>query len=226
MTVAPLPQGRPLLTDEELLELDSIGHVIHRPAGHIFIREEEESTFALLIRKGHVKVAIGKPPRTVAIRGPGEMVGEMAAIRQKPRSATVVALDEVEMLHLSARDWLDFLYAHPRAFHAQLFAADERIDQASRKIAESELAVEQRLAKALVELVDKGVGQRDERGVLLRFGQQDLAEMTGARIDSVKKIVRTFKDAELIETGRRQALVVLDIATLTEIADGNRTVLQ
>jgi hypothetical protein len=31
-----------------------------------------------------------------------------------------------------------------------MFAADERLDQATRKIVESDLAIEQRLAKALV----------------------------------------------------------------------------
>lgn len=204
--------------------LESIGRVINRPAGHIFIIQGEETDFALLIRKGHVKVVVGKPPRIVAIRGPGEIVGEMAAIRQKPRSASIIALDEVEVLHLPAGDWLRFLYEHPRAMHAQLVAVDERLDQATRKIVESDLAIEQRLAKALVELVDSGVGRRGADGVVLRFSQQDLATLTGASLDSAKKIIRTLKEGRLIGTGR-QTLVIRDVAALGEIADGNRTAL-
>jgi CRP/FNR family cyclic AMP-dependent transcriptional regulator len=217
-------QGTPLLTEEELLVLESVGRVINRPTGHIFISEGEDTDFALLIRKGHVKVAMGRPPRIVAIRGHGEIVGEMAAIRQKPRSASIIALDDVEVLHLPAGEWLRFLYEHPRAMHAQLVAADERLDQATRKIVESDLAIEQRLAKALVELVDSGVGASSKDGVVLRFSQQDLATLTGASLDSVKKIIRTLKDGKLIGTGR-QTLVVHDIAALVEIADGNRTAL-
>jgi CRP/FNR family transcriptional regulator, cyclic AMP receptor protein len=217
-------QGTPLLTGEELLVLESAGRVINRPAGHIFFGEGEQTNFALLIRKGHVKVVMGKPPRIVAIRGPGEIVGEMAAIRQKPRSASVIALDEVEALLLPAGQWLQFLYEHPRAMHAQLVVADERLDQATRKIVESDLAVERRLAKALVELVSSGVGEHRGDGVRLRFSQQDLATLTGASLDSIKKIIRTLKDEKLIETGR-QTLIVHDAAALVEIADGNRTAL-
>ncbi|MBV9144224.1 MAG: Crp/Fnr family transcriptional regulator [Pseudonocardiales bacterium] len=204
--------------------LESVGHVINRPADHIFISEGEDTDFALLIRKGHVKVVMGKPPRIVAIRGPGEIVGEMAAIRQKPRSASIIALDEVEVLHLPAGEWLRFLYEYPRAMHAQLAAADERLDQATRKIVESDLAIEQRLAKALIELVDSGIGAHSENGVALRVSQQDLATLTGASLDSVKKIIRSLKDGKLIGTGR-QTLIIHDVAALMEIADGNRTAL-
>ncbi|MBV9012623.1 MAG: Crp/Fnr family transcriptional regulator [Pseudonocardiales bacterium] len=205
-----------------MLVLESVGRVINRPVGHIFFSEGEGADFALLIRKGHVKVVMGKPPRIVAIRGPGEIVGEVAPIRHKPRSGSVIALDEVEVLHLPAAEWLRFLYENPRAMHAQLVAADERLDQAARKIIESDLAIEQRLAKALVELVDSGVGEHRGEGVILRFSQQDLATLTGASLDSVKKIIRTLKDEKLIGTGR-QTLVIHDVPTLIEIADGNRT---
>ncbi|HEX6342947.1 Crp/Fnr family transcriptional regulator [Umezawaea sp.] len=216
--------GDPLLTEEELLALRSVGRVIHRQEGHVFISQGEETDFALLILKGHVKIVVGKPPRIVAIRGPGEIVGEMAAIRQKPRSASIIALDEVEVLHLPATEWLKFLYDHPRAMHAQLYAADERLEQATRKIVESDLAVEQRLAKAIVELVDSGVGTPGEGGTLLRFSQQDLATLTGASLDSVKKIIRTFRDERLVDTGR-QTLLIRGIGDLAQIADGNRTAL-
>ncbi|MBN6035961.1 Crp/Fnr family transcriptional regulator [Amycolatopsis sp. 195334CR] len=211
-----------LLTEDELATLETLGQTLHREAGHVFISEGEETDFALLIRKGHVKIVVGQPPRIVAIRHAGEMVGEMAAIRRMPRSASVVALDEVEVLHLPAGAWLNFLYEHPRAMHAQLASQLERVEQATRKIAESELAIEQRLAKSLIELADSGIGTPSPTGVGLRFSQQDLANLTGASLDSVKKIVRNFKTAGLLGTGR-QTLLLRDPVKLREIADGHRT---
>ncbi len=218
----PFEQVARLLCTEELVVLESIGQTLHRPAGHIFISEGEETDFALLIQKGHVKVVVGKPPRTVAIRRSGEIVGEMAAIRRKPRSASVIALDDVQVLRLPADEWLKFLYNHPRAMHAQLLAVDERLEQATRKIADSDLAVEQRLAKALIELVESGVGEPNEGNVVLRFSQQDLATLTGSSLDSVKKIVRAFRNSRIIGTGR-QTTIVLDLAFLRKIADGKLT---
>jgi CRP/FNR family cyclic AMP-dependent transcriptional regulator len=218
-------QSYPLLTDEELVGLEEIGHAIRRSAGNAFMLEGEHGDFALLIKKGHVKVVAGKPPRIVAIRGPGDMIGEMAAIRRKPRSASVFAMNEVEALYLPAARWLRFLYDHPRAMHAQWAAEAERTEQATRKIVESELAVGQQLAKALTELTDAGIGERtSSETVELQLSQQDLAAMIGAKkLDSVKKVIRLLKAAGTIATGRQQ-ITILDLAALRDIANGDLVV--
>jgi len=218
-------QSYPLLTDEELVGLEEIGHAIRRSAGNAFMLEGEYGDFAMLIKKGHVKVVAGKPPRIVAIRGPGDMIGEMAAIRRKPRSASVFAMNEVEALYLPAARWLRFLYDHPRAMHAQWAAEAERTEQATRKIVESELAVGQQLAKALTELTDAGIGERtSSETVELQLSQQDLAAMIGAKkLDSVKKVIRLLKAAGTIATGRQQ-ITILDLAALRDIANGDLAV--
>jgi CRP/FNR family transcriptional regulator, cyclic AMP receptor protein len=220
--------GQPLVTEAELAILEEIGYTLHRSAGAPFFMEGEPGDYGLLIKKGHVaivtEVASWKPPRIVAIRGPGEIVGEMAISRGKPRSASVIAFDDVEALYLPKARWLDFLYEHPRAMHA-LWATDaERTSQATGKIVESELAVGQQLAKALVELTDSGLGERtDEKALVLRLSQQDLASLIGAKkIDSVKKVIRQLKAEGAIATGRQQ-ITILDQAILREIANGDRT---
>lgn len=217
-------QSMPLLTEEELAELEGIGHTIHRSAGNPFFLEGEHGDFALLIKKGHVKALAGRPPRIVAIRGPGDIVGEMAAIRRTPRSASIIAFDDVEALYLPAARWLQFLYDHPRAMHAQWAAEADRTDQATRKIVESELAVGQQLAKALIELTDSGLGERTREGaVVLRLSQHDLAALIGTKkLDSVKKVIRLLKAESTIATGR-QVITILKPAVLHDIADGNRT---
>ncbi len=200
--------------------MERLGQTIHRGPGYVFIKEGEETDHALLIRKGHVQVTAGTPPRLVAIRGAGEIVGEMAGIRQKPRSASIEALDDVEVLLVPADKWLRFLYDNPRAMHAQLVAKDERLEQATRKIAESDLAVEQRLAKVLVELAEIGLGARGQEGIILRYSQQDLARLIGASPDSVKKIIRLFKANGIVGTGR-QMTIILNLDGLRDVAAGN-----
>jgi CRP/FNR family transcriptional regulator, cyclic AMP receptor protein len=214
--------GHLFLTDDEMTDLQKIGHVIRRPAGSAFMLEGEYGDFALLIRKGHVKVTVGQPPRIIAIRGPGDIVGELAVLRRQPRSASVFAFDDVEALHLPAAEWLRFLYDHPRAMHAQWAATAERTEQAVRKIAWSELAVSQQLAKALIELAGTGIGEHTDQGAVeLRLGQQDLAAMIGAKkLDSVKKVIRQLKAAGTIATGR-QRITILDPAVLRGIANGD-----
>ena len=66
------------------------------------------------------------------------------------------------------------------AMHAQLVAAHAQRGQAARKLIESDLAVEQRLAKALVELADLGLDQPSADDVTLPFSQRELATFAGA----------------------------------------------
>jgi len=219
-------QATQLVTDEELIELEDIGHTIHRSAGHPFFLEGEHGDFALLIKKGHVKAVRGKPPRIVDVRGPGEFVGEMAVIRRQPRSASIIAFSDVEALYLPAARWLRYLYEHPRAMHAQWIASADRTDRAIRLIVESELAVGQQLAKALIELTEKGCGEHIGAGavVLRDVSQYDLASLIGTKkLDSVKKIIRALKALSIVDTGR-QVITITNLAALREVADGLVTV--
>jgi CRP/FNR family transcriptional regulator, cyclic AMP receptor protein len=203
-------------------------HTIRRKTGQPFFSEGEQTDFALLIQQGHVKVMAGNPPRTIAIRGPGEFVGEMAAIRKTPRSASVIAVcppdKEVVALYLPGTRWHQFLREHRDAMEALLIASEERLEQATRKIVESDLAVEQRVAKAFIELSEEGLGEASGERIVLRLSQQDLAShIGGSKLDSVKKIIRTFKDASLISTGR-QVTTILDQTAIRDIANGEVTV--
>ncbi|HEV7978694.1 Crp/Fnr family transcriptional regulator [Amycolatopsis sp.] len=218
-------QGDSLFTEADLVHLESVGQVLSRQTGHVFFREDEETDFALLIKKGFVKVAIGEPPRLKFARGPNEIVGEMAALRKKPRSASVIAWGEVEVLHISASAWLDFLYDTPRAMHALLYSTDERLDQATRRTVDySELAAGQKLAKALVELADIGLGWRTSDGMTIRhLSQDDLASYIGLTSASIRKIVRPFKDEKIIEIGR-ETVTFRNLQALKAIARGDRPV--
>jgi CRP/FNR family transcriptional regulator, cyclic AMP receptor protein len=216
----------PLFTDEELVDLQVVGRRLQRPAGHTFFAEGEEGDFALLITKGYVKVTCGKPPCIIDIRGPGTIVGEMAVILQQPRMATVTAFNDVQALYLPGAVWLQFLYGHPRAMHALWAMTADRASRSARKKVESELAIEQQLARNIVELIDLGIGEPAEDGsVVLRIHQQDLASLIGAKkLDSVKKVIARLRedDVEIIATGR-QFIKILKPAALREIADGNLT---
>jgi CRP/FNR family cyclic AMP-dependent transcriptional regulator len=214
-----------LLTANERAELKDIGHMIRRRAGDPFFLEGEWGDFALLIEEGHVKAMRGKPPRIIDVRGPGQIVGEMGVIRTKPRMASIIAFDDVKALYLPGPRWLRFLYDHPRAMHALLAMTDDMADRATMRNVESELAIEQQLARRIAELTDSGLGEPNGDGaVVLRLSQQDLAALIGAKkLDSVKKVIARLKAAGIVHTGR-QVITILQPATLREIADGNLTV--
>lgn len=212
----------PLFTDDETAQLIEMGHRLRRPVGHTFFTEGEESDYVLLIQRGHVQVMVGKPRRIIAFRGPGELLGEMAALRQHPRTAAVVAVTDVEVVIIAAQQWLEFMDANPRAMIRLVAVLNQRLDAAAAKIVDADLTAERRLAKALIEVTDAGIGDNIAGGVMVRFSQQDLSSLTGVSIESIKKIVRNFKQHAIIETGRR-SITIRDTVALKDIVRGNRT---
>jgi CRP-like cAMP-binding protein len=212
-----------LLTEEESTALEGVGHSIRYTSGSILFGEGEETDFTLLIRKGHVKVTSGTSEHIVAIRGPRETVGEMAAIDGEPRSASIFAMSEVEALYIPGRAWLDFLYEHPRVMHALLQAVGERLREATRKQAEhGYIGVEQRLAKGLVELQRK-IGEPVPDGVAIGpLSQVELAGLVGASREAISQVMKTFRLRDVVATGR-QKVIIRDLETLKKIARGELT---
>jgi CRP/FNR family cyclic AMP-dependent transcriptional regulator len=211
----------PVLTDDELVTLESVGQVIHRPGGSLLLREGEETDFVLVLRKGTVRITKGRSARVIALRSMGQVVGEQAAITGSARSASVFAEDAVEALYLSANAWRQFLLDHPRAALAQLAVAYDRLTESDRRLVESSLAVEQKLAKALVELESKGLGVRAEDGIVLRFSQLDLASLVGVSRDAVVPVIRALKANDIVRTGRKK-IIIRKLDALCEIARGDR----
>jgi len=75
--------------------------------GQIICREGESGEAMFLIRSGHAAVVKGSfdAPIVLACRGAGEFIGEMALLENLPRSASVVALDEVYLYNVTREDF-------------------------------------------------------------------------------------------------------------------------
>src|SRR5215218_3639979 len=106
------------LTPEDAAELTARGMSRTFERGQALFHEGQLSDRVVLLRSGRVKVTSTTPGGrevVLAFRGPGELVGELGAIDDEPRSATIVAVDSVEALTIPPRDFLAFLEEHPSA---------------------------------------------------------------------------------------------------------------
>jgi len=75
--------------------------------GQVICCEGEPGDVMFLIRSGHAAIVKGSfdAPIVLACRGAGEFIGEMALLENLPRSASVVALDEVYLYHVTRDDF-------------------------------------------------------------------------------------------------------------------------
>jgi hypothetical protein len=96
--------------------------------GDVILHEGHRGTEAFVIERGRVEVFRPGPPElSLAVFGPGEIFGEMALITDKPRSASVRALEEVELGVLARDEFLEHLRTAPDALLPFLRALSERI---------------------------------------------------------------------------------------------------
>jgi CRP/FNR family transcriptional regulator, cyclic AMP receptor protein len=73
-------------------------------AGSVIFREGDEARELFVIKSGQVRIQIGN--RTVTELGADSIFGEMALIDNEPRSATAIAMSDVELVPVSEKQFL------------------------------------------------------------------------------------------------------------------------
>ncbi len=206
------------LTPAEQAPLHERGTVRRFARGAALFHEQTvPSTVAILIA-GRVKLTrVTSEGRDVllAIRGPGDVLGEQSAIDGEPRSATAVALEPVEALSVTADDFVSFVARTPSAAVYMMRLLSGRLRDADDKrvgfAAQDTLG---RVAARLVELGERyGSEQGDGVRIDLPITQEDLASWTGTSREGVSRALQTLRSLNWVETARR-SIVILDLDAL------------
>ncbi len=95
------------------------------PAGIAVIREGEPGDRFYVVASGSLRVTRGGA--TLREMGPGDSFGEIALLRDVPRTATVVAISEVELYALDREQFLAAVTGQPRAIAEALRVATARL---------------------------------------------------------------------------------------------------
>jgi CRP-like cAMP-binding protein len=178
----------------------------------------------VVVLSGRVRlVAYGAEHREVvlAIRGPGELLGEMAALGAQRRTATVIALDDVEAGVLHGDGFRAFLRDRPDAALVLIRMLVRRLSEASRDLAA--LATQDsvgRVAKRLLDLAaEHGAPSSEGTRIELSLTQDELARWTGATRETVSRALRLMRQLGWVSTDQR-TITVLDSDALRERSGG------
>jgi len=191
----------PELTRDELDFLASQG--IHKrfPKNSILISEGDESDSLYILLDGKVKIYAsdnyGKDV-VINIQGPGEVFGEIAMIDETPRSASVMAIEPVDVAFLSQVKFENCLLERPQLAVKFLGILVERI-RSLTDVAKN-LALKDvygRVAYTLDKLAEDVDG---ERIVRIRLTHQDIANMVGSSREMVSRIMKDLTTGEYIES--------------------------
>ncbi len=119
-------------TEEQLRHVVRIAERLHIQAGEVILREGRLGRELFVILEGTVTVTRGG--RVVNVRQAGDYFGELAAIEAVPRSATVTATTDLEVLIIGPREF-DAMMEIPGFRNALLTSMSRRIREADDRLA-------------------------------------------------------------------------------------------
>jgi CRP/FNR family cyclic AMP-dependent transcriptional regulator len=180
--------------------------------GTALFHERQMADRVMVVLSGTVKLSsVSEDGKEVllALRGPGDLLGELGALDGRPRSANAIAVDDVEALVVPVADFRAFLEMHPRAALVIVEMLAKRLRDADRK--RVEFAAQDsmsRVAARIVELSERFGEERDgAMRIDLPISQEELAGWTGCSRDSVVKALQAMRGLGWIDTERRQITV-------------------
>ncbi|WP_029619251.1 TIR domain-containing protein [Pseudorhizobium marinum] len=113
LAVQKLVQGSDLLAQELADRCDVEEH----PEGSVLIQQDDDSNEIYFVLTGTLQIVVNG--RSVGVRGPGDSVGEMAAIQPtQKRSASVIVLTSAVVAKVSEPNFAEIASRYPQLYRA------------------------------------------------------------------------------------------------------------
>ncbi|MDQ3106525.1 MAG: Crp/Fnr family transcriptional regulator [Actinomycetota bacterium] len=177
----------------------------------VLFHEGDPGDTVHLLDRGRVAVRITTPSGDVAtlrVRGPGEVIGELALLDQgSRRAATVVALERVETLALHRDQFAELRQRHPSVDAFLVNVLVEEVRRLSGLLVEAlHVPVDTRVIRRLLALAE--IYGSDGAPAEVPLTQEDLASLSGTSRATVNRVLGEAVRAGLVELRRGRITVV------------------
>jgi CRP/FNR family cyclic AMP-dependent transcriptional regulator len=210
------------LDDAEATALRSTMHAVRLRRGEVLFREGDAGDELYVVIDGKVKMGRTSSDgreNLLSVLGPGQMFGELSLFDPGPRSSTVTAVTDADLLALGQDQLLSWLTGRPEVARGLLLQLASRLRGLNDQVADLVFSdVPGRVAKALLDLARR-FGKPSDGSVHVHHDltQEELAQLVGASRETVNKALADFVHRGWIRLEQR-AVVILDVDRLTNRA--------
>lgn len=187
----------------------------------ILFHEGDPGDTLHLIDSGRVAVRITTPlgdVATLAVLGPGDVMGELALVGGGGRrSATAMALEKTETLALHRDEFEELRGKHPSVQALLVAALAAQVDRLSGLLVEAlYVPADKRVTRRLVDLSEV-YAEGSSDGVEIAVTQEDLASLAGTSRATANRVVGELEQAGALAVSRGR-ITVVDPAVLARRA--------
>ncbi|MFS8097879.1 Crp/Fnr family transcriptional regulator [Lentzea alba] len=178
------------------------------PPGSVICHQGDPSRNVLVVSQGRIRVsrfAVTGEENVLAVRGPGEIIGELSAVDGRRRSATLTAVDFVCGMVISARALEKLCRERPGIAWAMVRVVTSRqramVDQQDLRTGPSLY----RVGAMLLDLAHRGAG---DLIATVPLSQRELAGIAGISRETLARTLKILRDSGIIHT-RRNGVEIL-----------------
>jgi CRP/FNR family cyclic AMP-dependent transcriptional regulator len=176
--------------------------------GSVICHQGDRSRNVLVVSRGRVRVsrlAVTGEETLLAVRGPGEIIGELAAVDGRHRSATLVAMDPVSGMVVSASALESLCRARPGITWAVLRVVVSRQRATGDQ---QDLRTGPSLHRVGAMLLNLAHREADDLIATVPLSQQELAGIAGISRETLARTLKVLREAGIILT-RRNGIKIL-----------------
>lgn len=169
----------------------------------ILFREDDPGDSFVIIVKGSVKIYTASPSgeeKILSVLKKGDSFGELSVIDQKPRSATVQALEDTQLLTISNQNFMRVMSEHFSISHAIMIELCNRLRATNQQVADlTFLDARTRVIKNLIQLANdhgKRIGNLISINIPLNY--EELAQMASVQKNDLVEVVNDLVDRKFL----------------------------
>jgi signal transduction histidine kinase len=194
---ADSPDGAPAflerLSEDDRTALRSHARSERHTAATIICHEGDPGEAVYVIESGQVAVLKETADghfTLLARRGPGEILGEMSLVGRQLRSASLIAVEDTDLLCIEAADFPPLMNTHPGISWAVLSALNERLQAAD-------------IARTIIVQSEQDLVRRVQR---LTTETERMAELAAVRQETIELIIHDLHTPLAVVEGCLQML--------------------
>jgi len=215
----------PSLEPAEVEELQRISLPVHYDEGELIVQEGSYAAGVYIVQSGLVSIgkyaSKGWEKRMLRFLAVGEMFGlEAVFLEREPINVQFAkALVESTLLFFERSNILAFSKGHPLMFADLCRWLSREVIMLEFKLTRAAVeSIDRNLALLLIALAHK-YGEKDKAGIVLDLpiSRQTIAEMLGVSIETLMRVLKRFRERNLITTSQ-SLITIVDMDNLKERA--------